>query len=104
MMECCSKTSFSEFNSGSTGSSPRGGADSKVSKSDGVLLQSFLEHDPLKPRNPRNPRRWCHDPLLGTSPTRAGGQDGVSSQANSFKLDANPMESSERVLANMGWS
>ena len=36
--------------------------------------------------NPRNPRKWCHDPLLGTSPTRAGGQDDVSSQANSLKL------------------
>ena len=35
---------------------------------------------------PRNPRNGCHDPPLGTSPTRVGGQDDVSSQANSLKL------------------
>ena len=68
----------------------------KVSKSEGVLLQNKLfgtrprnprnPRNPRKPRNPRNPQKWCHDPLLGTSPTRAGGQDDVSSQANSLKL------------------
>ena len=79
--ECCSKTSFSELSTG-TGSSPRGGGrgqqkSAKVKEC--CSKTSFLEHAP------GNPRNGCHDPLLGTSPTRAGCQDDVSSQANALK-------------------
>ena len=36
---------------------------------------------PRNPRNPRNPRIRCQEPRLGTTlPTRAGGQDDVSSK------------------------
>ena len=55
----------------------------KVSRSEGVLLQN--QFFGTRPRNPRNPRKWCHDPLLGTSPTRAGGQDDVSYKQNPSK-------------------
>ena len=55
-----------------------------VSKSEGVLLQNKLFG--TRPRNPQNPRKWFHDPLLGTSPTRAGGQDDVSSQASPLQI------------------
>ena len=58
-----------------------------VSKNEGELLHNKLFGTrPRNPQNPWNPRKWCHDLLLGTSPTRAGGQDDVSSQATSLKL------------------
>ena len=79
----------------------------KVSKSEGVLFQNKLFGTrPRNPRNPRNPRKWCHDLLLGTSPTRAGGQDDVSSQANSLKLakpdSENTPRRSKAVLESAG--
>ncbi len=38
------------------------------------------------PPDPADPGDLVHGLQLGTSPTRAGGQDDVSSQANSLKL------------------
>ena len=38
------------------------------------------------PADPADPGDLVHGLQLGTSPTRAGGKDDVSSQANSLKL------------------
>ncbi len=41
--------------------------------------------DPTDPADPPDPADPVHGLPIGTSPTRAGGQDDVSSQANSLK-------------------
>ncbi len=57
--------------------------------------------DPADPADPPDPADPVHGLPLGTSPTRAGGQDDVSSQANSLKLRQLVRNSLSQTLPNI---
>ena len=82
--ECCSKASFL----GRPGITGRCVSEQQKSAKvkECCSKTSFLEHAHGILRIPRNPQKWC-DPLLGTSPTPAGGQDEVLSGTPSLAWD-----------------